>query len=189
MIALSAGLGVLAAGGGRSAAGELPSGGTVTAGTATIGAPAAGALVVRQTSPRAVVDWTSFSIGRGNAVSFVQPGAGAAVLNRVTGSTGSSIAGSLSANGRVYLVNPNGIQITPTGAVRAAGFTASTLAIGNQDFMAGKDRFVGSGASAAVSNGGRIVIDNGGDAVLIGGHVGNARQHRGGRRPHRPRLG
>ena len=39
--------------------------------------------------------------------------------------------------------------------------------------MAGKDRFVGSGASAAVSNGGRIVIDNGGDAVLIGGHVGN----------------
>nr|WP_194246360.1 filamentous hemagglutinin N-terminal domain-containing protein [Martelella limonii] len=54
-----------------------------------------------------------------NSVNFVQPGVNAAILNRITGSTPSSIAGAMSGNGQVYLVNPNGIAITPTGTVRA----------------------------------------------------------------------
>src|SRR5690349_3584956 len=41
------------------------------------------------------------------------------------------------------------------------------------NFLAGKDVFTGSGASASVSNAGKITITNGGDAVLVGGSVGN----------------
>ena len=41
----------------------------------------------------------------------------------------------LQANGQVYLVNPNGIAITPTGAVQVGGgFVASTLGIADSDF-------------------------------------------------------
>ena len=99
-----------------------------------------------QTSPRAIVNWGSFSIGQGNGVTFDQPNASSAILNRVTGSTTSTIAGQLQANGQVYLVNPNGIAITPTGAVRVGGgFVASTLGISDSDFNAGNLRLLRQG--------------------------------------------
>src|SRR5689334_20485377 len=63
----------------------LPSGGTVTHGAATIGAPQAGTLNINQSSNRAIIDWSSFSVGAGGRVNFNQPGASAATLNRVTG--------------------------------------------------------------------------------------------------------
>jgi hypothetical protein len=92
----------------------------------------------------------------------------------VTGSTPSTIAGSLSGNGQVYLINPNGIAITPTGTVRVGGgFVASTLDLSNDDFMAGHYRFGGDGSSAGVSNEGVITIGRGGYAALIGGTVKN----------------
>ncbi len=153
----------------------LPNGGQVVAGSATIGAPVGGALAVTQTSNRAVVNWNGFSIGQPNSVTFAQPSSSAAILNRVTGATPSTIAGQLSANGQVFLVNPNGIALTKTGAVAVGGgFVASTLAIANSDFMAGNLAFSGNGASAAVTNAGTITAGPGGFAALIGGTAGNS---------------
>src|SRR3546814_9620722 len=94
-------------------------------------------MTVTQSSDRAVINWQSFSIGEGSRVDIRQPDARSALLNRVTGDTTSTIAGSLNANGQVFLINPNGIQITATGTVRAAGFVASPLDIGDDDFMRG----------------------------------------------------
>ena len=105
----------------------LPTGGVVTAGAASIGDPSAGALTINQTSSRAIVDWSSFSIGAGGAVQF-NNGSGA-TLNRVTGSVGlrRSTACS-SATGSVYLINPNGVIIGKSGVVNVGGsFVASTL--------------------------------------------------------------
>ncbi|WP_175426438.1 MBG domain-containing protein [Azospirillum brasilense] len=158
----------------RAMAQDLPSGGRVAAGSATIGTAANGAMTVTQSSPSAVVNWQSFSVGQGNSVNFIQPSGNTAILNRVTGATPSTIAGAINANGQVYLVNPNGITITKTGTVNAAGFVASTLAIGDDDFMAGKRDFAGNGASATVSNAGTITIGRGGYAALLGGAVDNA---------------
>lgn len=121
-----------------------------------------------------MVNWQSFSVGQGNSVTFAQPSSGAAILNRVTGATPSTIAGAINANGQVYLVNPNGIAITKTGTVNAAGFLASTLGIGDDDFMAGRRGFAGNGASATVSNAGTVAIGRGGYAALLGGTVDNA---------------
>src|SRR5579862_9351231 len=105
----------------------LPQGGTVVSGRATVGTPSGGALTIIQNSSRAVINWNSFSVGQTDSVDFVQPGSLSAVLNRVTGSTPSTIAGQISANGQVFLVNPNGIAITPTGSVQVGGgFVAST---------------------------------------------------------------
>src|ERR1700732_3383147 len=119
----------------------LPQGGAVVGGSATIGAPTNNALTITQTSPSAVINWNSFSVGQPNTVTFNQPGSNSAVLNRVTGNTPSTIAGTIRANGEVYLVNPNGIAITPSGTVNVGGgFVASTLGISDHDFMAGKRR-------------------------------------------------
>ncbi len=151
----------------------LPTGGTVTSGAAVIGPAANGSLAITQDSQRAIVNWQGFSIGQGGSVNIRQPGANAAILNRVTGDARSDIAGSLTANGRVYLVNPNGIDITSSGRVTAQSFTASTLGIRDDDFNRGRMVFQGNGSSAAVSNAGAIKVGRGGDAVLIGGRVEN----------------
>ena len=137
-------------------------------------------LSVTQTSPRAIVNWGSFSIGQGNGVTFGQPNASSAILNRVTGSTTSTIAGQLQANGQVYLVNPNGIAITPTGAVRVGGgFVASTLGIADNDFNSGNLSFVCKDANCIAlqrrsRNAGSIQAAPGGFVGLIGGTVSNS---------------
>jgi filamentous hemagglutinin family protein len=153
----------------------LPQGGRVVAGAAQIAAPTAKGLTIRQTSQTAVIDWTAFDIGSGRSVTFDQRSATDEILNRVTGSTPSSIAGTIKATGRVYLVNPNRITITPSGRiVTGKGFVASSLDIAPGDFKAGKRTFVGRGASAAVRNHGAISTGEGGLVALIGGTVANS---------------
>ena len=152
----------------------LPTYGVVTSGAASINQSGAN-LSVTQTTPRAIVNWGSFSIGQNNSVTFDQPSASSAILNRVTGATTSAIAGQLDANGQVYLVNPNGIAITRTGAVRVGGgFVASTLGISDRDFNRGNLNFAGGGASAGVDNAGSIQAAAGGFVGLLGGTVSNS---------------
>ena len=152
----------------------LPSHGVVMSGAASIGQSGAN-MTVNQTSSRAIVNWGSFSIGPSNGVTFDQPSASSAILNRVTGSTTSTIAGQLQANGQLYLVNPNGIAITKTGSVQVGGgFVASTLGIAENEFNKGSLSFVGKGASAGVSNAGSITAAPGGFVGLLGGTVANS---------------
>ena len=153
----------------------LPQGGSVASGQARIGTPSANALTVTQTSSRAVIDWNSFSVGQNGTVNFIQPNSSAAILNRVSGSAPSTIAGQITGNGQVYLVNPNGIAITSSGSVQVGGgFVGSTLDIANADFNVGRLTFSGKGASANVSNAGAISSAPRGFVGLIGGSVSNS---------------
>lgn len=153
----------------------LPRGGKVVSGGVTIGPSGTNGLTITQKGERAIVNWDSFSIGQQNSVTFRQPGASSAILNRVTGATSSTIAGQLNADGQVFLVNPNGISITPSGTVKVGGgFVASTLGITDSDFMSGALNFLGGGASATVSNAGSISAAPGGFVSLLGGHVSNS---------------
>lgn len=152
----------------------LPSGGVVTSGTATISS-SGNSVSVNQGSDRAIINWKSFSVGQGDSVTFNQPNATSATLNRVTGAATSTIAGQINSNGAVYLINPNGIAITGTGVVRTAGgFIASTLDIADADFTAGKLAFAGNGASARVGNAGTITAGKGAYVALLGGSVSNS---------------
>ncbi len=92
-------------------------------------------------TPGAIVHWDRFSVGAGNTVRFVQQGPSSAVLNRVTGNTASQIHGALQSNGRVFLLNPNGILFGTGARVDVAGLLASTLDIADQDFLDGKYHF------------------------------------------------
>lgn len=155
------------------AADILPGSGAVAAGDASI-AISGPSMTITQSSDAAIINWQSFSIGENNSVNFVQPGKTASTLNRVTGTTSSTIAGQLTANGQVFLINPNGIAITPTGTVKVGGgFVASTLGITDEDFLNGNLAFRGDGSSAATSNGGVVTVGRGGYAALIGGTVRN----------------
>ncbi|MGA2293162.1 filamentous hemagglutinin N-terminal domain-containing protein [Bradyrhizobium sp.] len=153
----------------------LPQGGGVVSGQASIAAPSANALTITQNSSKAIIEWSGFSVGQGGSVNFIQPNTSSAILNRVTGSTSSTIAGAITGNGQVFLVNPNGIAITSTGTVQVGGgFIASTLDIGNADFNSGNLSFVGKGASASISNAGTISSAPHGFVGLIGGTVSNS---------------
>ena len=116
-----------------------PAGGMVTGGAAEIGEGLGGHLQIMQHSQRAVIDWASFSIAAGELTQFLQPGADAAVLNRVTSGVPSSIFGALQANGNVAVINTSGILVGPSGTIDVNGLLMSTLDVSNADFMGGGD--------------------------------------------------
>ena len=87
-----------------------PEGGTVVGGAATIQGAGTANVTVNQTSSRAIINWNTFNIGVGETTRFNQPSSSAIVLNRVTGSSGRPRSSApLTANGQVWLINPNGI--------------------------------------------------------------------------------
>ncbi len=164
-------LALLLAASGASAA-DLPSAGNIVAGDGHIGAPGAGGLVIDQASSKLAINWESFNIGAGRKVTFRQPDASAIALNRVIGADASHIMGQLDANGRVFLVNPNGVLFGTGASVNVGGLVASTLDLAVEDFDKGQYRFKGQGSPAAVVNQGSILAD-GGAVAMFGGRVTN----------------
>jgi filamentous hemagglutinin family protein len=155
---------------------ELPSGATVAGGAASIANLDANHQRITQTSDRAIINWQTFSIGASDYVQFIQPSTSSVALNRITGGTSSSILGSLSANGQVFLVNPNGVYFGPGAQIDVAGLVATTLAIGDADFMAGRYVFTrdpAAPARAEVINQGVIAAREGGYVVLAGDYAAN----------------
>lgn len=112
---------------------------TVAAGQASF-SESNGVLTVRN-SPGAIINWRQFSIGAGETTRFIQQSASSSVLNRVTGQDPSRILGTLQSNGRVFLINPNGIVFGQGSRIDVASLVASTLNISDADFRAGKYRF------------------------------------------------
>ena len=126
-------------------------------------------------SPNAIINWQNFSIERGETTRFIQQNANSSVLNRILGQDPSRIFGSLQSNGRVFLINPNGILFGPNSQIDVNGLVASSLAISNQDFLAGKLKFsAGNGVAGKVNNAGSIRTPNGGQVYLIAPQVENS---------------
>jgi len=161
--------------GGVSVSALLPTSGVVKSGVASI-IQTQNVLSVNQSTDKAVIDWNSFDVGKNKVVEFIQPRSQSQILNRVLGSTPSTIAGQIQANGQVFLVNPNGLLITKYGLVDTNAFSASTLDISNQDFMNGRLSFIKKSgeAGAMVTNRGSITVDDGGFVALLGGAVDNS---------------
>ncbi len=151
-----------------------PQGGTVVAGSATIRQESPTKVGITQTSDRAAINWQSFNIGANEQVQFYQPSSSSVALNRVVGPDPSTILGRLTANGQVYLVNPNGILFGKGSQVDVAGLLATTHDIKNSDFMAGRNLFTIPGnPRASVINEGSIRIADTGIAALVAPSVAN----------------
>jgi len=152
-----------------------PQGGQVVAGSASIAQNPA-LTSVQQSSDRAVVDWRSFNIGRDHTVQFQQPSAASITLNRVTGPDPSVIAGRMTANGQIALVNQSGVLVTQGAQVQAQSVIISTADISNQAFMAGGPRlhFDRPGQPGArIENQGSITVRDAGLAALVAPQVAN----------------
>ena len=112
----------------------LPEQGAVAAGSAEFKAVDHQTLQIH-TSDKAIINYPAFNIAQGEHVEFVQPSQKSAVLNRVVGKNPSKILGQLSGNGKVFLVNPEGIYFGPHAEVNVGSFVASTLNIRDEDFL------------------------------------------------------
>lgn len=143
---------------------------TVARGAATV-ATTGSTTIVTQTTSKAVLNWQSLSVAGGSTLRFDQPDVNSITLNRVTGGSASSIDGTISANGQVWVLNPSGVIVGSGGRVQTAGFLATTRNIGDDDFMSGHYAFTGQG-TGEIRNAGQIDIENG-YAVLAGGKVTN----------------
>lgn len=153
--------------------GALPTGGQITAGQGGIQQNGS-SMVVNQATQNLIVNWQSFDIGSAASVRFAQPNAQAAVLNRVMSAGPSQIFGNLTANGRVYVVNPSGVVFGSTARVDTGGIVASTLQLSDRDFLAGKIDLTATPGAGAVTNLGELAAREGGFVSLVGASVDNA---------------
>ena len=130
-------------------------------------------LTLDQATPTAILNWQQFNIAKGYSVNFVQPSNTASTLNKIWDQNPSTIAGSLTANGQIYLVNQNGIIFANGAQVNAGTLIASSLGISDSLYQAGyltnvnangmTPDFTGSSGfvrvdTGAVLNGSRIML-------------------------------
>ncbi len=156
-----------------STAGANPGGARVVHGRAAFHVPGPGVLNITNT-PNAIINWRNFSIRAGEITRFIQQSPSSAVLNRVVGVDPSQLLGLLASNGRVFLINPNGIVIGSGAVIDTAGFVASTLNITDENFLKGKLQFEGSPDSGAIVNRGFIKTRNNGDVYLLAPNIENS---------------
>lgn len=148
----------------------LPQGAQVVQGSAQISQQGSHLQVTN--TPGAVIQWQSFGIGSGQSVHFQQQSARSAVMNRVTGGSPSEILGTLSSNGRVFLVNGAGIVFGKGAVIDTAGFTASTLNISDADWKAGKVRLQADGLPGGIAI--TDVVQVHGDIYLVAPQITNS---------------
>ena len=150
-----------------------PQGPQVVHGQAGFNNPNSNTLQVTN-SPNAIINWQGFSIQQNEITRFVQESVNSAVLNRVTGSDPSDIFGQLLSNGRVFLINPNGMVFGPDSVIDTAGFVASTLNMSDEDFLEGKLNFEGGPENGDIINQGFITSGKNGDIYLIAPNIENS---------------
>ena len=150
---------------------SLPSGYDVKKGSATLQVENTNAMQI-QTEKNSILHWQDFSIKEGESVTFKQPDNLSSVLNRVIGSNLSELYGSLLSNGKVYVINPNGVVIGPNAKIETASFVASSLDVLDEDFLKGKDLFFQGEASRDIINYGMISCPFG-NVFLLGRNIKN----------------
>ncbi|NKB39410.1 MAG: filamentous hemagglutinin N-terminal domain-containing protein, partial [Gammaproteobacteria bacterium] len=149
-----------------------PDGADVVRGQVDFNHPDASTLNITN-SPGAIINWQDFSIQQNEITRFTQDNASSAVLNRVTGQNPSDILGQLLSNGRVFVINPNGIVFGKDAVIDTAGLIASTLDMTDEDFINSNLKFQGENAGA-INNMGYIKAGADGDIFLIAPNIENS---------------
>lgn len=139
-------------------------------------------LTVQQASQRAILNWESFNVGAGGRVEFNQAfGAAATALNRIHQADPSVIAGTIRADGQVYLINANGVIFANGAQVNASTLIASSLDVSDELFNAGAlfsqttltPAFQGTSGFVTVDDGAVLTASEGGKVMLFAPTVTN----------------
>ena len=130
-------------------------------------------LTINQNSDKLITNWSSFNIGKENKVEFKQPNITSTALNRVNSNDPTHIYGSLKSNGKIILINPNGVLFKDGARVDVGSIIASTLNLKDKDFIDDKYVFEKNGFSGVVNNQGDIKALEGGTIAIIAPQVEN----------------
>ncbi|NQZ32436.1 MAG: filamentous hemagglutinin N-terminal domain-containing protein, partial [Oceanospirillaceae bacterium] len=153
-----------------------PSGGVVTAGSGSV-QQSGSTTTVNQNTNSLVVDWDSFNVGTNELVQFKQPSSSSVVLNNILDQSPSLIRGSIQANGRVFLSNPNGIVFGSEATVNVNALIATSHKIDSADFMnadlSGQYELLDVDGQGIIVNHGLLQAASGGSINLIGDRVEN----------------
>ena len=152
-----------------------PIGGVTVAGDAAV-AQSGAATTVTQHSDRAIIRWDQFNLAPGERVDFHQPSSTSITVNRIHDNAPSQIDGALNANGRIVMINPNGMVFGTQARVNVGGLVATSSDIGDDAaFMRGGPlHFDQPGAAAArIVNNGQINVGQAGLVGLVAPHVEN----------------
>jgi filamentous hemagglutinin family protein len=165
---------------------ETPTGGTFAEGTTgTIGTTGANNQILNVTTnqQRTVMDWTTFNIGTGATANFNQLNTSSTTINRVNGSVDpTQILGELNSNGKIVILDPNGVFFGAGSKVSVGSILASTGEIGNLNhFLKGGNdplqlnNLDAKGKGVTIENRGNITTtENGGLVALVAPNVKNA---------------
>lgn len=156
----------------QPAPGALPTGWSVTGGNATL-VQNGTTLNINQTTPQALVNFSTFNVGSGALLEIRQPNSASALLARTTGGELSQIYGQIKANGALWLINPAGIMVGAGARIDVGSFIASTLHVKDSDFLAGRLNFQAGGTPGELRNAGTINAAGGGRIYLVASSVVN----------------
>ena len=148
-----------------------PTGQSVQSGSATFNQQ--GNTLNVTNSPGTIINWQDFSIKENETTRFIQQSVDSSVLNRVIGQDPSKILGRLQSNGRVFVINPNGISFGANSIVDVGGLVASTLNLSNEDFLSQNLNFTGDGTNGVINNQGAITSSEGGFIYLVATDIEN----------------
>lgn len=158
---------------------ETPTGGVVVGGQSTI-TYGPGSMTVDKTTDRSVINWNSFNIGQNAGATYNQPDANSLSVNRVSGADPSQILGTLRSNGKIMIIDPNGVFFSKTAVVDVGGIIATTgeLDAINQDQLMAGNKFqisnIGANPNAKIENAGTITAAQGSLVAFVAPWVSNS---------------
>ena len=120
-------------------------------------------------SDQAILNWDTFSIEQNETVNFLQPSSQSLAVNRVVGISPSSLFGTLSSNGKLVLVNPNGVLFGEYSRVDTGSFIASSLQINEKLFEENRSIAFSGQSNHSIKNLGHITANE--FAYLIGSKI------------------
>lgn len=149
---------------------ELPTGGNVVAGNATQ-TQTGNKLDINQSTDKLYMTWHTYNIGQNATVEYFQPGAGSIAVNKVigTGFNPARILGNLKSNGKVVVLDQDGVVFGPHSRVDVGGIVASTGNIDQNAFMNGNGKLAITDLSQVgnVINYGTISAKDGGLVAFV----------------------
>ena len=153
----------------------LPSDPTIRNGSVSFNQVDSKTLNVIQSTDKSIIDWRSFNIQANEKTHFQMPSANSINLSRVTGGVSSDIFGTLTSNGKLMLINPNGILFGKDSRVDVNGLVATTSDIRNQDFISGNYHFtIPPEINRTIVNRGSINIKQSGLLAFVAPGVENS---------------
>ena len=149
-----------------------PSGSQVISGQVNIDNSVAGVTKITN-SPGAIIHWQDFNIKKNEITQFIQQNSKSSVLNRIVGGNPTEILGQLISNGKVFLINPNGVVFGSGSSVDTQGLMVSTLDLSNTDFKNNIFHFIAGSNTGNIRSEGIIHAGADGNILLIAPTIEN----------------